>query len=799
MYLLVFFVEIKVVLYWHELILYGSYNSITFHMKKLHYLLIFIILITTSCSNYESTSVTPDISIIPKPFFLKELDGNFLLNDKVSFISSSEDEDKIASYFIDKIERSTGFKLNINRSESNTPNIIFQIDENLELNNDGYVLNVSSDEILITSKNNQGLFYGMQTVMQLLPNEIESETIVSDKDWLVPNVNIKDQPQFEWRGLNLDVSRHFSSIDFIKKQLDVLSLFKINKFHWHLTDDQGWRIEVKKYPKLTTISSKRKNDDGSIYGGYYTQEEIQEVVRYAKERFIDVMPEIDVPGHVVSVLAAYPELSCTEKKLETRVLWGVDSNILCAGKENTFAFLEDIFNEIVPLFPFGYIHIGGDEVPKREWKKCPHCQKRIKDQNLKDENQLQSYFMTRVEDMLKKHKKKIFGWDEILEGGISQTANIMSWTGEEGGIASANAGHDVVMNPSQYTYINFYQGDHLVEPMAFGAYISLKDIYTYNPVPEKIKEDKRKHILGSQASVWTEYAPTDLSIEYQLYPRILAMAELTWTPTGKKNYEDFIGRLHNQYSRLDELNLNYHIPLPEGPLSNQIVFTDSVSLSFKTTHPVKMVYTLDGLDPTYNSKEYVHPLSFYESKELKIASVLSHGKMSAIRKINIEKTEFLKGTVHENPKSGLLVKTVKGHFRNLSDVDFSGNYTVSKIDSLEQANKTYDWGHFINEDNLRALSIEGYIDIEEDGVYYFSSTQDQVWIGEQKVIDNKAPIKKHPKTGSIALSKGKHKLNIIYLNNIVKGWASDWNIVELRYKKPNESDFKRVENKNLSH
>ncbi|MDC1162463.1 family 20 glycosylhydrolase, partial [Tenacibaculum sp.] len=530
-----------------------------------------------------------------------------------------------------------------------------------------------------------------------------------------------------------------------------------------------------------------------------TQKDIKEVVNYAKDRFIDVMPEIDVPGHVVSVLASYPELSCTEKRLETRTLWGVDSNILCAGKENTFNFLEDIFEEIIPLFPFDYVHIGGDEVPKVEWENCSHCQKRMRDKHLKNEHQLQSYFMARVENILKKHDKKIFGWDELLEGGISETANIMSWTGEEGGITSANAGHDVVMNPSKYTYINFYQGDHEIEPMAFGAYISLKDIYNYNPVPSAIAEDKRKHILGSQASLWTEYTPTDSIKEYQLYPRLLAMAELTWTSSENKNYEDFIKRLNSQYQRLDVLDINYHIPLPEGPISNQIVFTDSVSLSFKTTFPVKMIYTLDGSIPNKNSKEYLRPFNIKENKELKIASILPHGKISSIRNISIKKEKIIKGQQLNNSKSGLLVKSIKGHFKNHNTVDFSKNYAISKIDSIEQANKTFHWGHFIKEDNLRALSIEGYIDIQESGIYYFSSNQDEVWIADQKLIDNTTPIKKHKKTASIALGKGKHKLKIIYLNNITKGWATDWNTVELLYKKSNESKFSSVNSKMLSH
>ncbi|NER12839.1 family 20 glycosylhydrolase [Leptobacterium flavescens] len=761
-----------------------------------------LILMIISCKNKAegpSALNTAEIAVIPQPLSVTEKQGQFSLDKNTRFITQNEDQDKIASFFAEKIKASTGFDLEVSREGSESNIIVFQTDESLDVNGEGYSLDVSREQILIKARENRGFFYGMQTLLQLLPPQIESQDPVSGVSWNIRAVEIKDQPAFGWRGLNLDVSRHYIPVDFIKKQLDMLSLFKMNKFHWHLTDDQGWRIQIKKYPKLTEVGAKRKNDDGSLYDGYYTQEDIKEVVAYAAERFIDVIPEIDVPGHVVSVLAGYPELSCTENHLETRVLWGIDSNILCAGKEQTFVFLEDVFEEIAPLFPFEYFHIGGDEVPKDKWEKCPHCQKRIATEQLKDENELQSYFMARVENILKKYDKMIFGWDEILEGGISPTANIMSWTGEEGGIVAANAGHDVVMNPSEYTYLNFYQGDHKVEPMAFGGYISLEDIYNYDPVPSEISKDKRKHILGSQASVWTEYAPEASIIEYQLYPRLMAMAELTWTQKGKKDYPDFLKRLSSQYLRLEEHQINYHIPIPEGPSSNRIVFTDSVSLRFETTHPVKMVYTVDGSTPDANSPVYKEPMNFKENTVLKIASVLPHGKTSPVREIRIEQQQMIPAVDPGKTKPGLSVETVKGHFRNLKEVDFSSGTKGSVIDSLEAANEAYDWGHFVNEDNFRALAIEGYIDIAEDGVYYFSSQQDQVWIADQLLIDYKYPIKKHPKDASIALTKGKHKLKIFYLNNIVKGWASDWNKVELYYKRADEEEFKQVGGEMLSH
>ncbi len=774
-------------------------------MTKISFLAIWLLaaLSLFSCNNQSkgtSTSIAErGHSIIPKPQTVTMKDGQFELNPNTLIYTENEEQLKVASLFLKKIEKSTGLSLKSSSQKPNRNALVFQLDKSMDINDEGYFLKVDGDQILIKAKNNNGFFYAMQTLMQLLPSEIESQTQVSGKEWAIPAVQIVDEPTFAWRGLNLDVSRHFVPVDSIKKQLDVLSLYKINKFHWHLTDDQGWRIEIKKYPKLTEIGAKRRNDDGSIYDGYYTQEDIKEVVAYAQERFIDVIPEIDVPGHVVSVLAGYPELSCTTEHLETRTLWGVDSNILCAGKERTFSFLEDVFEEVVPLFPFAYVHIGGDEVPKEKWEKCPHCQKRIADENLTDEAHLQSYFMARTENILKRHDKKIFGWDEILEGGISETANITSWTGEEGGIAAANAGHNVVMNPSAYTYLNFYQGDHKVEPMAFGSFISLEDIYNYDPIPSQIAEDKRKHILGSQASIWTEYASTTPIIEYLLYPRVLAMAELTWTKNENKSYNDFLRRLEGQYTRLDKHHINYHIPIPEGPSSDRVVFRDSVSLSFKTTRPAKIIYSIDGSALDKNAETYKAPLTFYGNTTLKIAAILENGKMGHDRVIEIVKKEKIKADYPQQTRPGLLVTTVKGHFKNLQDVDFSIKSTRSQIDSIEAANQTYYWGHFVKEDNFRAMAIEGYIDIPDDGIYTFSSNQDQVWIANQLLIDYKYPIKKHPKDGSIALEKGKHKLKIIYLNNVIKGWASDWNNVELKYRKSDEKELKPVTKEMLSH
>ncbi len=754
-------------------------------------ILLFVLFISCKQENIEVSTNEEKVAIIPIPDQILKKDGYFSITEKTNFFCNDEELKTLATFFIEKIEKSIGVTLGHTEDKKDN-SIHLAIDENLSIGEEGYHFFSSKEEVTITAKTPKGVFYGLQTLLQLLPTD-------PSQGAKIPSVEIKDSPAFDWRGMHLDVSRHFFSIDFIKKQLDVLALFKINKFHWHLTDDQGWRIEIKKYPKLTEISSVRQNKDKTIHKGYYTQEQIKEVVAYAKERFIDVIPEFDTPGHAVAILEAYPELACEKKDFKVRNLWGVESNILCAGKEETFSFIGDVVSELAALFPYEYFHMGGDEVPKDEWKKSLHCQNVMKKENLKDVNELQSYFMKRVEDILKSHNKKMIGWDEILEGGITPTTNIMSWQGEEGGIKAANAGHDVIMTPSKYVYLNFYQGDLKVEPMAFGGYIPLETIYNYNPIPKEIQEDKRKHILGAQANVWTEYADKDETIEYLLYPRIIALAELTWTSSEKKDYKDFLSRLNNVYPRLDKKQINYHIPLPEGPTSDHIVFTDSVEVSFKTTHPVKMVYTVDKTDPNGNSTEYTKPILLKEDTDLSIASILPHGKMSKVRRLLIRKQKLLKSMNLEKVSSGLQMKVVKGYFQTVTEAEKTIPQNTVIINNLKDANKTYDWGHKVNDDNFRAVFLEGYIEVPEDEVYYFSSTQDQVWIGDQLLINHNDAVRKHPKENSIALQKGKHKLKIIYLNTITQCWATDWNTVELKYRKASEEEYQAVGERMIFH
>jgi hexosaminidase len=390
-----------------------------------------------------------------------------------------------------------------------------------------------------------GLFYGVQTLRQLLPVEIESKVKVENVNWIIPNVIIFDKPEFVWRGLNLDCCRHFMTKEFVLRYIDLLAYHKMNVLHWHLTEDQGWRIEIKKYPLITEKGAWRRFEDGTTYGGYYTQDDIKEVVQYAASRFITVVPEIEMPGHSTAAIACYPEYSCTGGPFDVGTLWGIYYDVYCPGNENTFKFLEDVISEVVELFPGKYIHIGGDEVPKDRWKKCSQCQARIKSEGLKDENELQSYFIKRIEKFVNSKGKKIIGWDEILEGGLPLEATVQSWRGVKGALDAAKQGHDVIVSPTSHCYF-----DYPVDVT------DLQKVYSFDPIPNELTAEERNHVLGSEGNMWTEYAPQEF-VDDRLFPRILALSEVVWTYPAERNFKEFRQRVQKHYDRLDVLGVNY--------------------------------------------------------------------------------------------------------------------------------------------------------------------------------------------------------------------------------------------------
>ena len=507
------------------------------------------------------------LHLIPEPNSVIFKNGSFTFGQGTNLAYKQSDAEctNVANYFNEQVKTLIGYSLPlVNTDKSGKNSILLQINYKSEIK-ESYTIKIDKNNVVINGASAQGLFYGVQTLLQLLYPEVQ-ETIGIK----LPCLEIMDKPSFSWRGMHLDVCRHFFSVDFIKKMIDMMAFHKMNVFHWHLTDDQGWRIEIKKYPKLNEISAYRdetligqytENDqkfDGIRYGGYYTQDQIREVIRYAQSRYITIVPEIEMPGHAVAVLSAYPEYSCTGGPFKVFTKWGVSDDVFCPGKEKTFEFLQDVLTEVIDLFPGSYIHIGGDECPKTRWKACPDCQKRIKDVGLKDELELQSYFVKRMEKFIASKGKKLIGWDEILEGGLPERATVMSWRGYEGGTIAASSGHDVVMTPSEYCYLNFYQSENgEKEPLSFNAYLPLDKVYSFNPMLPTISGEQQKHILGAQVNVWSEYITSDKQAEYMIFPRLCAMSDILWIPKEKKNYSDFLDRLRIHLKRLQKLNTNY--------------------------------------------------------------------------------------------------------------------------------------------------------------------------------------------------------------------------------------------------
>ena len=784
-------------------------------MKKKLFACVAILCVFFTACNEQPVSIRASynqgINIIPKPQSLTEGKGFFRLNKNTIFTAPDADAQKVAEFIATRINRSTGLDLKVNNQESVSKNTIsLIIDSSIETNEEGYTLDVTTENVIVKAKTAQGLFYGLQTFLQLLPAEIESQSVVSNTAWVIPCVNIKDEPRFGYRGIMLDPCRHFMSVDDVKKHLDVLSLFKINRMHWHLTDDQGWRIEIKQYPKLTEIGSKRIEGEGFEYGGYYTQEEVKEIVRYAADRFITIIPEIELPGHEMAAIAAYPELSCKGELLPPRIIWGVEDIVLCAGKESTFEFFENVFKEIIELFPSEYIHIGGDECPKSEWKVCPLCQKRIREEGLtaKDgystEERLQSYFVQRMEKVLAKYGKKIIGWDEILEGGLAPTATVMSWRGEQGGIAAAGMDHDVIMTPqNDGMYLDRYEGDYKINPVTIGGKATIEDVYKYNPTPDTLVEiDKAHFIKGVQCNTWSEYMYTNDLREYRIFPRILALAELAWTEFDLKDYKDFERRIVNACVRLDGHGINYYIPQPEQPNGscNFIAFTDKVALEFTTSRPVKVVYTTDGTDPTPGSAVYESPIEFTETGVLKIRSVLPSDKMSPVREIVVEKQQFAPAKDIKSKKQGLKMLVTDGMYLKTSEIPNNATWKESTIGELREITRVVKTDESMRGVKQYAAIASGYVDMPEDGVYFFSSDLEEIWIDGKLLISNEGETKRfsrHDK--SVALAKGLHEIKAVFLGHIIGGWPSNWNNGSISIRLSDAGKFEQIKGEQLFH
>ncbi len=508
-----------------------------------------------------------ELTLFPQPRSLERKPGAFRLNvHSRVFAADSGLGDMLAGY----LRTATGFDLPVHPLDdailANATNAILLIPAAEEAA-EAYQLEVAPERVELRAGGRAGFLRGMQTLRQLLPPQILADAPQDDVAWLTPSLRINDAPAYAWRGLHLDVGRHMFPVDFLKKFIDLLAFYKFNTFHWHLTEDQGWRLEIKQYPRLTEVGARRKESpllgdrfqfDGQPYGGFYTQAEAREIVAYAGERGVSVVPEIELPGHSLAALTAYPHLGCLGDGYQVRTRWGIESNIYCAGNDAVFDFLEDVFSEALEIFPSEYIHIGGDEAPKERWAACPKCQARIAAEGLADEHELQSWFIRRVEAWLNARGRKLVGWDEILEGGLAPNATVMSWRGRSGGIAAANAGHDVVMTPTAHCYLDYYQHeDWSREPPAIASTLPLEQVWQFEVTPSAIPADKRHHVLGGQGNLWTEYIPTSEHLEYMAFPRAIALAEILWNEPEARRYGDLVARLKRHLACLDNLGVNY--------------------------------------------------------------------------------------------------------------------------------------------------------------------------------------------------------------------------------------------------
>jgi hexosaminidase len=737
-----------------------------------------LILAFTSCEKTSKTFTESDVSIVPKPSELVLSEGSFSISKDTKIFVGNENQKPAAKYLSDLFENAAGYALSFSDTKENT-SITFQKDESLKP--EAYHLEVTPKNIMISASDAAGYFYGVQTIRQLLPPSIETANS-NTQNWLVPSIKINDEPRFAWRGMQMDFSRHFFSMDNVKTFLNYMALYKLNTYHMHLTDDQGWRIEIKKYPLLTEKgawrieSSHDKNckelaktdpsytideqhyherDGEKMYGGFFTQNQIKEIIDYASERQIEVIPEVDMPGHFKSAIDNYPYLSCTGK-----AGWGDQfSTPTCLGKETSYEFTKNILSEIVELFPSEYVHIGGDEVNIQSWKECPLCQKAIKDNNLKNEHELQSYFNRDIETFLNSKGKRLMGWDEIVEGGLSKDATMMWWRNWAPTMRNITAdnGNDMIITPC-FEY--YFDAQHDVTPF--------DKVYNYEPVPEEFTEAQSKHILGIQANLWAEMIPNFKRLEYMAFPRLLAMAETAWTSKGDKNLDDFHKRMAQQYNRLDALGIQYHIPSVEG-LKDKVAFLDKATIELKAPlDDMEIYYTTDGNAPSKTAFKYTEPLEFTETTTLKTIAyrndIASETKSAIIEKqIHLE-------PVNVTPKTGSLKRWVsEKQFNVVDDIELPKNATFNSVNAI-------DFQGYQNKTHV-SMVFKGYFNAIEDGLFELATKSDDgslLYIGDKLVVDNGGNHSAITKNGMVALKKGWHPLTIKFHEATGGGALTVW-------------------------
>ena len=695
-------------------------------MKSLLFVFIIIFINTIKAIGMKSQNV---LELIPMPNKVELTNGNFLLSNKTNIFSYG---DTLKNYFCYEVNKFTGINFSPTNDTPLKNEIIIKVDSNLNNSNkEFYTLKISSNKVEITAPYEEGVFRGMQTFFQLIPASVKLKRnggLVK-----ISCCNIIDKPKFSWRGLNLDCVRHFMTKDFIKRYIDILAYYKFNVLHLHLTDDQGWRIQIKKYPKLTEIGAWRKEADGSIYGGYYTQKDIKEIVAYAKSRFITVVPEIEMPGHCTAALAAYPQYSCTGGPFEVANTWGVFKDIYCPANDSTFIFLENILDEVIKLFPGKYVHIGGDEVPKDRWKESKNCQALIKILGLKNEEGLQSYFIKRISKFLSSKGKQVIGWDEILQGGLAPNAIVESWQGVQGAVEAANLGHYVICSPAAYTYFNSSTED-----------LDLRVAYSFDPIPKDLPQNERKYILGSEASLWSERAPQD-KVDYQLFPRLLALSEVLWTDPKNKNYDAFHARVEKAYNDMTALGIKY------GPETKAITFSTSYNKTKKEftvniisgQKDLSIRYTKNGSEPDSVSTLYTKPIKIDSTIQLKIAAFRGDYYIGKEINLSFDFDKELNSNItlinkyserYRASGPDALVDGIRGTnnfhdglWQGYDGEDFEGIIDLHKVENISKVIPRF----MLDSNSWIFLPVKVEISLSKDSIHYF----------DKKTIINNIPQK----------------------------------------------------------
>lgn len=715
-------------------------------------------------------------TIIPEPNFYKATGDSIRINGLIKVVFKdnkfSTKEKRTASIFESVVNS------NMPNKKSNIEVLFIAQTPSTSEKKEAYKINVTSKKITVRGSE-EGLFYAVQSLLQLLPNQPKNQEIK------LPCVTIEDEPRYTYRGLHLDVCRHFFTVDVIKDFIAQMSYYKLNNFHWHLTDDQGWRIEIKKYPKLTEVGSKRAQTlvgnkferfpyffDGNPYGGFYTQEEIKDVVKFAEEHYVNIIPEIEMPGHATAAVTAYPNLSCfPDRQYKVVEYWGVFEDIFCAGKEETFTFLEDVLTEVMALFPSKYIHIGGDECPKARWKECPNCQKKIKELGIKDEHELQTYLTTRIEKFLNANGRQILGWDEMLEGGLAPNAAVMSWRGESGGISAAKQKHFVIMNPEQFLYLDYNQGYSPQEPLTVGRLVTVEKIYNYNPTPvDSLTIDEQKYILGVQSNLWSEYLTSPAKLNYQIYPRVFALAEIAWTKSQNKNYNSFVlNRMPHHLEKLESQKRLYKVPVPFGAEETALITSKYVLDLKPTIKNGQIFYTIDGYNPDETAALYEKPVTINipkgEYRTIKTVQISPSGRKSSINKIIVKNPDLKAALAIKPTKQGLKFDYYTGKlFQQVQDLEIAKPINSGIFEGKISSEK---WKTKL--ERYIGLKFNGYINIPETANYTLSTLSDdgsKLFIDDELIVDNDGIHWLNESYGAVKLEKGFHKINISYFDQI---------------------------------